>query len=642
MFETTIPTGLLHIPEQKDGGMESFDPNPRAVEKWVKALPRADIGETTRMVYKALHELNRCAVSGADRFRIAELFREPVQYLSMSLKKHYIGLPFPLARKKQKVALLARELCAEMATSYKIIIESKLANDSKRLDQRMMTTTIHRAVRYLGQVLQRCYQIYVPTPNNLWREIHGLYLYAHASNLHNIVITDEWSEHDAASTIMELYKRIILLALAGPYRLRQTEMETLAGLLTQWSSHTQINEIVDPEQQSGMCSLNLNSDDPPGYLTLCGDANISYCRVLETTPLINIIGDFIANGVAIQSPGALGKTHRLNVDVLRRLALTWGGMAKRNFARTNKNNRILVTLGLPAIFHFIGDAHPHRTARRVEQITRSATGPAAANEPARAPLNLVPIDTGEPSTHAGTRFGERPSSRGPHAKSGQPTTRKKDAWNPLYKLNTPMYDAIGKKDAKASTTAGSSSAVGDKHEIHVCSSVNESAGGFCFIWIPATDVEAPNLSALVGELIGLQDLDDANKSRWSVGVVRWMKNSEGQQLELGVQKLSPYALAAGVSKDRNKNKSEFYSCLVLPEIMNVNQPVTLITPNSYDVGDSLIMDLQGERKSIRLTKLLESTGSFAHFRYKEYKKSDRSREASDDQKENFDNLWPSL
>ncbi len=639
MFDATFSAGLLHLPEQKAGGMTSFDPRPKATEKWVKGLPRADVGETARLVYKALHELNRTVVSDADRFQIAEQLREPVEFLSMSLKKHYIGLPFPLPRKKSKVAMLARELNAEMAISYKIIIENRLAGNSRRLEQRMLTAAIYRTIFYLGQVLQRCYQIYVPSPVNLWRELHGLYLFAHASNIHNIMVKDPMAANGRGGTIMEIYKQVVLLALSGPYRMRQTEIETLSVLLGQWSAYTQINEIVDPDQQTGMCSLNLNSDDPPGYLTLCGDKNISYCRVLDTSQLIAVLGDFITDGMPVQLEGALGKTNRISVDVLRRLALTWGGMAKRNFSRTTKNTRILVTIGLPAIHHFISDAHkaPSQLTEAPAQDQKTNVPAAAANETPLA-LDLVPIDDGRNGTHAG-QFGER---RPAQSKRSQPHARRKDEWNPLYKIDTPLYEAPPGTN-HAQIIAAESAPKQPKYNVHICTGLNESAGGFCFLWIPANDVEVPNLNALVGELIGMQELDEENKSRWSVGVVRWMKSRDGQQIELGVQRLAPYALAAGISKDRNKNVASFFNSLVLPELLSDNQPVTVVVPNTYDVGDTLLMDLEGERKSIRLSKEIETTGSFTHFLYKEQKKAAATKEMrADEDKEGFDNLWSSL
>ena len=144
MYENKLSVGILRIPEQQDAGLSGFDSRPSHIEQWINGLPRADIGEMARLVFNGLHELNRVKVADANRYQIAEMFREPVYYLARALKKHYIGLPFPLARKKQRVALLARELQAEMAISYKIIIESKLASLGTRLDNKILSASVHQ------------------------------------------------------------------------------------------------------------------------------------------------------------------------------------------------------------------------------------------------------------------------------------------------------------------------------------------------------------------------------------------------------------------------------------------------------------------------------------------------------------------
>jgi hypothetical protein len=220
---------------------------------------------------------------------------------------------------------------------------------------------------------------------------------------------------------------------------------------------------------------------------------------------------------------------------------------------------------------------------------------------------------------------------------------KKDAWSPLYKIDTPDYaKARGGADDLPVAPDGAREA---PHEFHVCTALNESAGGFCLVWIAAGGTDLPNLNALVGELIGMQDVADDNKHRWSVGVIRWMKSRDPQQLELGVQKLAPYAVAAGVTRDRARAAPEVTRGLLLPELINTSQPVTLITANVYDVGDSLILDIGGERRSVRLVKLLESTGSFAQYRFKESRRGDRATDSSaadDDGAKRFDKLWGSL
>lgn len=644
VYETNFPTGLLRIPEQKDSALSGFDARPRHIEQWIKTLPRADIGETARLVYKGLHELNRVIIPDGDRFLISEMFREPVNFLSMSLKKHYIGMPFPLARKKQKVALLSRELHTEMAIAYKIIIENKANESGARTDNKGLCQAIHRAIHYLSQVLLRCYQIYIPPPHNVWKEIHRLYLYAQEKNLQDIVVQNQIEDKIADSTITALYKRIVLLSLAGPYRLRQSEIELLYTMLSEWEPLVPMDEIVDPEQQTGMCSLNLNSDDPPGYLTLCSDLNIHFCRVLETSTLVETVGQNIATGLAVQLPGALGKTNRLSVELLRRLVLTWGGMAQRNFSRTAKDRKVLVTVGLRATHYFIHDALQQETSADIVLVDTKT--PATPDRKPAAPiasglsLGLLPLDHGQEHGAVGKHVSSKSRFDGrPVYSVTNPDTRKNDAWNPLFKLDTPSYDT-----AATGQSPGSEIPVKPSFDFHICTTVNESAGGFCLVWMPVEGTDPRSLNALVGELIGMQEIDEQNKSRWSVGVVRWMKSRDGKQLELGVQKLAPYAIVASVSPEKGRKAVEAQRALVLPEVKNANLPITLVAPNLYEVGDTLTLDIGTDKKSVRLIKILDTTGAFSHYQYKELKKPDSPREnaSNDDSKWNFDNLWSSL
>ena len=89
---------------------------------------------------------------------------------------------------------------------------------------------------------------------------------------------------------------------------------------------------------------------------------------------------------------------------------------------------------------------------------------------------------------------------------------------------------------------------------------------------------------------------------------------------------------------------EFQRALVLPEIKTADQPVTLIAPNVYNTGDTLALGIDSDKKSIQITKVLETTGAFAHFQFKDSKKPKRPREAGsdDESKWNFDNVWSSL
>jgi len=93
---------LLNIPEQSKPTSGSFDPRPKQVEAWVASLPMANIGESARLIYTTLCEINRLSMPAHDRYKSMELLRKPVYQITEVLKTHYISQNLPLSPKKSK------------------------------------------------------------------------------------------------------------------------------------------------------------------------------------------------------------------------------------------------------------------------------------------------------------------------------------------------------------------------------------------------------------------------------------------------------------------------------------------------------------------------------------------------------------
>ena len=85
------PLGLS-VPKRQKPGKDAFSIRPRKVEQWIDALPKANLGETARQVYKALIETNQLELTHQDRTRFLESVREVVQYITDSMRKHFIGV----------------------------------------------------------------------------------------------------------------------------------------------------------------------------------------------------------------------------------------------------------------------------------------------------------------------------------------------------------------------------------------------------------------------------------------------------------------------------------------------------------------------------------------------------------------------
>jgi hypothetical protein len=151
------------------------------------------------------------------------------------------------------------------------------------------------------------------------------------------------------------------------------------------------------------------------------------------------------------------------------------------------------------------------------------------------------------------------------------------------------------------------------HCTHNWKMLNVSAGGYCMLW------DNPETTrAQVGELLGIREEGDPDTFHWRLGVIRWLKYADKRGLELGVQMLSPGTVAIAARADSNHHgKDEDYTRgLLLPEIASIQQRATLLLPcPPFKVGDTAIANCQGKEVRVKLTELVENTGSFAQFQF---------------------------
>jgi hypothetical protein len=137
--------------------------------------------------------------------------------------------------------------------------------------------------------------------------------------------------------------------------------------------------------------------------------------------------------------------------------------------------------------------------------------------------------------------------------------------------------------------------------------VNESAGGMAISKFPGV-----SLTLRVGELLGLRRDRD---SQLSLGVVRRATSGDSGDLEIGAQMLAPCAKAVAV---RPENGGDFTRALLLPALLPLKQPATLITGcGIYQPARVLEVTIDADAAPVRVlaTKLIERTNSFERFQF---------------------------
>jgi hypothetical protein len=597
----------LATPSQKEPDKASFDVRPKFIAKWIANLPMANLGETSRMVFKAVVEINRLQLPIRDRYKSLEALREPGQYITESLEKHFAGRPLPLNEKNRKVSELARAITSELALGYKIVARQLAAE--KNPDQKLLHSALHRATSYLGLLLLRSYQVYAPYPRNVWRELHTIYRYAEEHKLLNSPLKDSMGYLPGNnSTIATMYNKILMLSLAMPYRLQQGEVNKVCALLNKLVHLVSLEKIYAPLNEQGLFIVNLLEDKKPGYLSLYQGNDFHNCRVLNTS-------DLVANMQKRINEADAGLTTLASMDLLQQLLSSWSVMSKRSFSRIpRQESHVEVAFGISAAHYYISGEKPFI------------------------------FDDGEDkelSTQT-SRQSEFHSSK-VNSISDQHTGL--DIWNSNYTYSTDYPDNAG-PDANVLNNRTSHVQSFDYQSIRLAIS-NVSAGGYCLL-----SQDNSNFSAHVGDLLAIREYNDISIDQWGIGVVRRMISLGNGNIEMGIQMLTPNAVAVAARLEGyngDVRSSEFMRCLMLPELRTIDQPATIITPALPFKQDSHIrINLQDKQILATLTRQLEGTRSFSQFEFSVLSE-DKYNEpvAGSDRKEadtelDFDSLWTIL
>lgn len=605
----------LRVPDQSPATEKAFYMNERETSEWVERLPLANIGETSRKLFNSLRDFNKTLIPYKKRLLCTEEFRDPISYVASNLSKHYVDVGFPLSEKAHKIAILNRELHSGMATTYKcVIIDIVLATQGK-LDQKLLTTAIHRAISYLSKVMLLSAQVYDSYPKRIWLELHVLHRLACRYNLQSIKIKDLLEQHGKSSSIDEAYRRSVLFCLTSPYKIRQRENTRIFDALLEWSQYSRFYTFDEAPPETSIF-VRQDSDQHPSHGSLTTDADTRHLLKMDASELINKLREQFDDHPNVDS---LWGIESLDKNLLRQLIQLWSNEQKRTFVRTKLNFELRIAVGLSNIFQLImTGAEENETNQDKGQDAEATWIDKKFAEGGILEISsrftLEPIEL---QNSAAARRGDF-EEFGPNSRDITEPEMAPSIWEKSEQL-----------DGKDNT--------------FLFHTLNESAGGYCISW---EGKHIPKI--LVGELIGVQS--SMANHQFGVGLVRWMKSNPHESMQVGLQMIAPNAIAV-TAKHEDQAKGQTHECLLLPEVGTSGQPTSFICPSfPFNVGDLLIIDDKKSTREVKLTRLLESSGAISQFQFvyldnPELQDKDETFEGDDDDIQDdseFDNLWTTL
>lgn len=342
---------------------EASAPRPLELKRWLTNLPVLNTVETSQMLFKSLAALNRSEMDDSLRAKLLDLYRLPISAICGESQKLYIGLPLPLPEKNKLVVARVRQFQTEMSDGYKRIVlhvsrKPRLSN----ADRESLAFAIQRAIYYLTQVLAKSFELYAPSPEGTWHEIHQLYRYAEVEGLTEMPVEDELNITLPKSSISHAYKQALLLDFCDPYHLPARMLEKICRYLDRWASEAKLSMAMASLRPDCQFLINLTTDR-------AGVANIenqpvtteAQYRLLTTLDLTRIMHRQLSALEAGSSPDpeGLGKDFFVNQgqEMLARLITSWGVNPKRYFTRNVPRGAALkVATSIDAINFFVHGA----------------------------------------------------------------------------------------------------------------------------------------------------------------------------------------------------------------------------------------------------------------------------------------------
>jgi hypothetical protein len=372
----------LSIPTLRGATTADVETRPKQVKEWLDALPMANSFEAARKLTDAIIVSRGAKLGEEARLKLLDQYRETVHVLLPSLEQDYAGKPLPLADRAKQAATLARGLLTELSHGYKLVV-LELSQRRVALGAVKLTPlVVQRAIECLGGVLDVCYETYAPTPAGIWLELHQLYWFAVRQNVHE----ETFTEVDAKRSVNATYKRVLLTALADPYRLQQGQLGAVIAYLDGSADLAVLQSLGESETTHGLFVVRLDADKPPKALAQhSGVTDARTDILLNTIPFARQLHQQLQAVDEGQTPATAGlpavAAEPVYREMLKRLLKLWGLGPKRVFSRVSADTTTYICAGIRSLHHALaGDTEqlPMNQAEMEEalEITVQMTTPA--------------------------------------------------------------------------------------------------------------------------------------------------------------------------------------------------------------------------------------------------------------------------
>lgn len=592
----------LSIPLQDQTVLSIFAGDSQSAANWVAGLPPRDPGAVVEKLDEALADLNRTTLPPDTRYDILEALAPTLDAALANLKKRFMNQPLVLPEEPRAMARACDQLMSAATTAYAIVaIQAVQKGDSiaSTNPARLTCEAIQRALVYNGLRILQNYQLHQPMEPDTWGILHQLYALAEYQKLADLPVPEARS---GGSTIKTTYAQVLALGCCKPNQLRQSDLMALYRGLQQWAEMLQIESR---EHGDELFVVDLNGDRPAQYRALHREHDEDELRTINTSEMLHkleILRDKLVNEEA-----SFDKATGVPLGMVEHLVASLSSISMRNFKRTASNSPLWICVGLGSTHFQVSQQH---LMQRIEKGDRYVAAPRGREDD----NVFISTESDDPQAEGQIDGQPEPGSPGVSLDSGSRAM-----------IIPEEQQAVPEREA---------------HPVFEVQLADTSPNGYCLEWL---DEVPANFKS--GDVVGLKE--DREQNEWSIAVIRWLSRLHDSRTLVGLELLSPRAIAFGarVARQGKPEEEQPARVLLLPAIKIVGQPSTLITPRTrFKERQKLILRNSGESRTIQLMRQISSTASFEQFEFRPIKElgdllAERDNNGSDG---DYDSLWSNI
>jgi len=317
--------------------------------KWLQTVPLINVGPAHVRLLGQLEELNTYKLAPAERLKILELMRDPVNFVQKELAKKFSSRPAPLAPPEREILKNVQTLWDALSAGYQHCMQA-IVDRSGNLS---VALVCQRVLWCTGEKMVTCYQAYQDVGEQEWKVLHRVYALVEERGK-----TKEEVAHPVhkgkETNCTETYAQVLLLDLANPGKLTPRQIELISQWLERWTRKVSIGRESADTGDAAPLMVDLSGASGASHRPLEGDS----ARVLDIGELR---GDLRKRAALLrrgETPAELGLgedvTAALADSMLVMLYRRWcEDMQSRAHPRHGASGTTQTCLGMQAIHYFV-------------------------------------------------------------------------------------------------------------------------------------------------------------------------------------------------------------------------------------------------------------------------------------------------